>query len=709
VRFYPSLADSIFAAGFGSPALDTRTFTAKRASWETIELQPWQGTQFSPQPYALPATLGLECLIKGIQGDNQAALALQTSFTYDAVAGVYSGVINLGTVDMTQAFIIGCVGRNAQTGTAYPIVLGDLNKLVTSNNAASQGLTLPKTATQAFTVGQKVFLMSTGVGATTVIPEAGGASIVVATGAPVTVSAGPIYTLLPGIPCCATYGAGDVWTLSAPDELASITGFGEWAWWDASLASPHVTRSPSFAVTINNYIYSGLEGSPEALSDASGYYKKAEVDAAIAAVGSNTAPQAMAVIGGYIQLVLPAINGTYTLTADSSINLPSGTPKQGMAGFFQLTQDGTGNHDLHFSGAWKVLFDGPTINPTPGSVTFYEWIYSGTHYWVWRSTDDVHSIVTRLENMDPTVDGPVMRQAMGLPEGYSAVAEPTLQWGTGGFALANFKFTLTGNRTLPISTFNPPSQGARGCIVATQDATGGRTLSFAAGWVPLWSGSNINLTPSSVTVYEWLYLGTSYLIWRSTDDLASLLSRFTGLTSGQKTALLTAIGAQPSAPSTSAVLSAPGSLIASSVADNDGLSLTILANTLAVGSIIDLQLAGLSNNGVVAANFKNYVKVGAVKGTPIAWAMGTVAHTNVPWIMRGKLYVAAIGTAGTSLLRLVQEGLWTGNPATPQISLVSTFSPDTTANLTITLGCNVDLSAAAVSSQPTNGFIKLAA
>jgi hypothetical protein len=72
--------------------------------------------------------------------------------------------------DTTLAF-------NAQTGTTYTLVAGDLGKLVTTSNASPVTVTIPAST---FTTGNQINIQSIGVGLTTI---SGGAVTITSTGA----------------------------------------------------------------------------------------------------------------------------------------------------------------------------------------------------------------------------------------------------------------------------------------------------------------------------------------------------------------------------------------------------------------------------------------------------------------------------------------------------------------------------------------------
>lgn len=102
----------------------------------------------------------------------------------DLLVGASSGVVdNLAvgtngqvlTADSTQTLGIKWatptdvnLTLNAQTGTTYTLVAGDVNKLVTLSNASAVTVTVPN---GVFTTGQQINLQSIGVGQTTVASD----------------------------------------------------------------------------------------------------------------------------------------------------------------------------------------------------------------------------------------------------------------------------------------------------------------------------------------------------------------------------------------------------------------------------------------------------------------------------------------------------------------------------------------------------------
>lgn len=107
-------------------------------------------------PLASPALTGSPTAPTQTAGDSSTKLAT-TAFVQGAVAALQGAY----------------VGINAQTGTTYSAVLGDVGKLVTCTNAAAITVTLPKDATQAIPVGSQITFQGRGAGKITFAAESG--------------------------------------------------------------------------------------------------------------------------------------------------------------------------------------------------------------------------------------------------------------------------------------------------------------------------------------------------------------------------------------------------------------------------------------------------------------------------------------------------------------------------------------------------------
>lgn len=62
---------------------------------------------------------------------------------------------------------------NAQTGTTYTPAIGDVNTVVTMDNAGANTLTIPANATVAFPIGTVISVIQLGAGTTTITGDTG--------------------------------------------------------------------------------------------------------------------------------------------------------------------------------------------------------------------------------------------------------------------------------------------------------------------------------------------------------------------------------------------------------------------------------------------------------------------------------------------------------------------------------------------------------
>lgn len=65
------------------------------------------------------------------------------------------------------------VQTNEQTGTAYTLVLADSGKVIETNNASANTLTVPPNSSVAFPVGVQITVLQTGAGQTTLVAGSG--------------------------------------------------------------------------------------------------------------------------------------------------------------------------------------------------------------------------------------------------------------------------------------------------------------------------------------------------------------------------------------------------------------------------------------------------------------------------------------------------------------------------------------------------------
>ncbi len=89
-------------------------------------------------------------------------------------AAAYTDTTQIATTGQVYDTVT-TVPENAQTGTAYTLVIGDAGKMVTLSNAASITLTIPTNASGAFPVGTRIDIAQYGAGQVTV----GGAGVTI--------------------------------------------------------------------------------------------------------------------------------------------------------------------------------------------------------------------------------------------------------------------------------------------------------------------------------------------------------------------------------------------------------------------------------------------------------------------------------------------------------------------------------------------------
>ena len=108
--------------------------------------------------------------------------AVTTSHDYKIAALETSVTLAGSEIDTLQTDVTTLEGRvdnivevqtNEQTGTAYTLVLADSGKIVETNNASANTLTVPPNSSVAFPVGVQITVLQTGAGQTTVVAGSG--------------------------------------------------------------------------------------------------------------------------------------------------------------------------------------------------------------------------------------------------------------------------------------------------------------------------------------------------------------------------------------------------------------------------------------------------------------------------------------------------------------------------------------------------------
>jgi hypothetical protein len=126
----------------------------------------WNGTAFIELEAAATVAPAASTTVVGIVQltDSTSSTSTTTAATPNSVKSAF---------DLAAAARPKLVATNAQTGTAYTLVIGDADKLVEMSNAAAITLTIPTNSSVAFPTGTQIDLLQTGAGQVTV----GGAGV----------------------------------------------------------------------------------------------------------------------------------------------------------------------------------------------------------------------------------------------------------------------------------------------------------------------------------------------------------------------------------------------------------------------------------------------------------------------------------------------------------------------------------------------------
>ena len=141
-------------------------------------------------------------------------------------------------------------------------------------------------------------------------------------------------------------------------------------------------------------------------------------------------------------------------------------------------------------------------------------------------------------------------------------------------------------------------------------------------------------------------------------------------------------------------------------ADYDFVTLTIPANTLRVGDIIDFEVYDLIKKGTGTMNILHYLKVNTTKSANSSIALGNAAVDSFGFNFKGKLQVRSI-VSGTATLTYSHACRGNNTATVVGSNVVPTFTVPSNAVITITVGANFSVANAANSVRPVSGGIKL--
>lgn len=103
---------------------------------------------------------------------NDAIEALQAKVGIDSSAVTTSHDYKIDALE-TDVTNINELQQNEQTGTSYTLVLTDAGKLIETNNASANTLTIPPNSSVAFATGNQILVIQKGAGQTTLAPGSG--------------------------------------------------------------------------------------------------------------------------------------------------------------------------------------------------------------------------------------------------------------------------------------------------------------------------------------------------------------------------------------------------------------------------------------------------------------------------------------------------------------------------------------------------------
>lgn len=140
--------------------------------------------------------------------------------------------------------------------------------------------------------------------------------------------------------------------------------------------------------------------------------------------------------------------------------------------------------------------------------------------------------------------------------------------------------------------------------------------------------------------------------------------------------------------------------------DYDFITLTIPANTLKVGDIIEFDIFDKIKKGIGGMNILHYVKVNTTKSANASTALGFVAVDSFGFRFAGKLQVRSI-ISGTATFAYSTHSVGNNTNVVTSSFFVLTVTAPSTSDIAITVGANFSVADAANSIRPVAGGIKL--
>lgn len=141
-------------------------------------------------------------------------------------------------------------------------------------------------------------------------------------------------------------------------------------------------------------------------------------------------------------------------------------------------------------------------------------------------------------------------------------------------------------------------------------------------------------------------------------------------------------------------------------ADYDFVTLTIPANTLKVGDVIDVDIYDLIKKGSGNMNILHYLKVNSTKSANATIAMSNAAVDSFGFNFKGKLQVRSI-VANIATLSYSHHCIGNNNVPVVGSNVVPTLTANVTNPINIVVGANFSVANTLNSVRPVSGGIKL--